>query len=92
MGRGPRRTGHQPVKKVPLPGRGTFKYAGLWDLFQDILFSEQRGSAFPRRKGASHMYEIEFVRGHVEVYLDGAFCFSADTRGEAEREIAQLTA
>ena len=43
-------------------------------------------------KGASHMYEMEFVRGHVEVYLDGAFCFSADTRGEAEREIAQLTA
>lgn len=33
------------------------------------------------------MYEIEFVRGHVEVFLDGAFCFSADTRGEAEREI-----
>jgi len=28
----------------------------------------------------------------MEVYLDGAFCFSADTRGEAEREIAQLTA
>ena len=26
------------------------------------------------------MYEMEFVRGHVEVYLDGAFCFSADTR------------
>ena len=38
------------------------------------------------------MYEIEFVRGHVEVYLDGAFCFSADTRGEAEQELALLTA
>ena len=38
------------------------------------------------------MYEIEFVRGHVEVYLNGAFCFSADTRGEAEREIAELSA
>ena len=38
------------------------------------------------------MYEIEFVRGHVEVYLDGAFCFSADTRGEAEAEIAEMTA
>ena len=50
------------------------------------------GEHIPQRKGASHMYEIEFVRGHVEVYLDGAFCFSADTRGEAEREIAQLTA
>ena len=38
------------------------------------------------------MYEMEFVRGHVEVYLDGTFCFSTDTRGEAEREIEQLTA
>ena len=38
------------------------------------------------------MYELEFVRGHVEVYLDGAFCFSADTRGVAEAEIALLTA
>ena len=43
-------------------------------------------------KGVSQMYEMEFVRGHVEVYLDGAFCFSADTRGEAEREIAEMTA
>lgn len=38
------------------------------------------------------MYEIEFVRGHVEVFLDGAFCFSADTRGEAEKEIAAMSA
>lgn len=38
------------------------------------------------------MYELEFVRGHVEVYLDGEFCFSADTRREAEEEIELLTA
>ena len=38
------------------------------------------------------MYEIESVRGHVEVYLDGVFCFSADSRSEAEREIAELSA
>lgn len=38
------------------------------------------------------MYEIESVRGHVEVYLDGIFCFSADTWGEAEQEIALMTA
>ena len=36
------------------------------------------------------MYEIEFVRGHVEVFLDGAFCFSADTRGEADRKSTRL--
>lgn len=38
------------------------------------------------------MYEIEFVKGHVEVYLDGTFCFSADTRSEAEREIRSAEA
>lgn len=38
------------------------------------------------------MYEIEFVRGHVEVYLDGVFCFSADTWGEAEKEIELMSA
>ncbi len=37
------------------------------------------------------MYELRSVRGHVEVYLYGEFCFSTDTRGEAEAEIAQLT-
>jgi len=39
-----------------------------------------------------NMYELHFVRGHVEVYLNGEFCFSADTRGEAEAEIALLSA
>ena len=38
------------------------------------------------------MYELEFVRGHVEVFLNGVFCFSADTRNEAEAEIALLSA
>ena len=38
------------------------------------------------------MYELEFVRGHVEVFLTGVFCFSADTRSEAEAEIALLSA
>ena len=38
------------------------------------------------------MYELEYVRGHVEVYFDGEFCFSADTLREAEEEIAELSA
>ncbi len=38
------------------------------------------------------MYELKSVRGHVEVYLDGKFCFSADTRGEAEEEIRLMSA
>ena len=38
------------------------------------------------------MYEIESVRGHVEVYLNGEFCFSADTWSEAEAEIALMSA
>ena len=38
------------------------------------------------------MYELKFVRGHVEVYFDGAFCFSADTVSEAEEEIELMSA
>ena len=33
------------------------------------------------------MYDFKFVRGHVEVYLDGKFQFSADNMGEARREL-----
>lgn len=33
------------------------------------------------------MYEFRNVRGHVEVYLDGVFQFSADTNCEARREL-----
>ena len=46
----------------------------------------------PQGKESPVMYEIELVRGHVEVYLDGVFCFSADTRSEAEAEIALMSA
>ncbi len=70
--------------------RGLYS-AVLLDSISGILVSENRGGD-PHLKGVSRMYEMEFVRGHVEVYLDGVFCFSADTRGEAERELAELTA
>ena len=36
------------------------------------------------------MYEICYVRGHVEVFLDGVFQFSADTREEAIRELQRI--
>ena len=36
-------------------------------------------------------YNIVWVRGHVEVYLDGRFCFSADNEREALEEL-ELTA
>ena len=32
-------------------------------------------------------YEIRHVGGHVEVFLDGVFQFSADTMAEALRDI-----
>lgn len=38
------------------------------------------------------MYEFKNVMGHVEVYLDGAFCFSADTIAEAQEEIEEMSA
>lgn len=34
--------------------------------------------------------EIEPVRGHGEVRIDGEFFCSADSRGEAEREIYDI--
>lgn len=36
------------------------------------------------------MYEFRYVRGHIEVYLNGVFQFSADTRKEAEDEIREM--
>lgn len=33
------------------------------------------------------MYELKWVRDHIEVYQGGEFCFSADSRAEAEREL-----
>ena len=33
------------------------------------------------------MFEIKPVKGHYEVYLDGKFFCSADTRPEAESEV-----
>ena len=60
--------------------------------FLSVYCNQKPGENPPQGKERPVMYEIELVRGHVEVYLDGVFCFSADTRGEAEREIAELTA
>ena len=53
---------------------------------------KQGRQQLPKGKERPNMYEIEFVRGHVEVYLDGEFCFSADSRSEAEAEIALMSA
>lgn len=36
------------------------------------------------------MYEYRYVKGHVEVFLDGVFILSADTKGEAYREILEM--
>lgn len=33
------------------------------------------------------MYDFEFVRGHIEVYLNGEFQFSADNMSEAKKEL-----
>lgn len=36
------------------------------------------------------MVEYRSVRGHVEVYIDGVFCISADTMAEAHKEINMM--
>ena len=35
-------------------------------------------------------YDIRWRWGHYEVYRNGSFCFSADTREEALREIEEM--
>lgn len=35
-------------------------------------------------------YEFKYVYGHVEVYLNGKFTFSADTMEEAQKELGSL--
>lgn len=35
------------------------------------------------------MYEFRCVRGHIEVFLDDEFQFSADTMKEARDELAE---
>ena len=35
------------------------------------------------------MFEFRYVRGHVEVFLNGVFQFSADNMTEARRELKQ---
>ncbi len=36
-------------------------------------------------------FELRYVAGHVEVYdAQGEFCFSADTRSEAEEELRDM--
>ena len=46
-------------------------------------------SGYRNQKGVQNMdVTIRYVRGHVEVYTrEGSFLFSADTEGEALREL-----
>ena len=47
------------------------------------------GSPFSKLKSEVKlfMYEFRYVKGHIEVYLDGKFQFSADTMKEAREEL-----
>ena len=36
------------------------------------------------------MYEFRYVRGHIEVFLNGEFQFSADNMKEAREEIFEI--
>ena len=41
----------------------------------------------------TEQFELRYVGGHVEVFdAGGRFCFSADTVGEAQRELRDLAA
>ena len=36
------------------------------------------------------MYTFRYIRGHIEVYKNGIFVLSADTKAEALRELENL--
>jgi len=48
----------------------------------------------PSERSEGHMkdtFELRYTGGHVEVYnSQGEFCFSADTRSEAEEELREM--
>lgn len=64
----------------------------VYGTFFRVYCPQNKGEDSPPRKERPNMYEIKFVYGHVEVFQDGAFCFSADTWGEAEKEIELMSA
>ena len=43
-------------------------------------------------KGEYARFEMKWVRDQIEVFREGVFCFSADNRAEAERELRELAA
>lgn len=63
------------------PNYGTFLLL-YWDHQKERIWSQMM-----------ERFEIRYVGGHVEVYdPSGAFCFSADTKSEAESELQELQA
>lgn len=36
------------------------------------------------------MYEFRYVKGHIEVFLNGKFQFSADTMKEVREELREM--
>ena len=60
-------------------------------LLHRVLRRTCTGTYLERRRNWLMYGDFEFrsVHGHVEVFLDGAFQFSADTREEAVREIRE---
>lgn len=66
-----------PYEKSPVYGTPVMLYSG-----------HRRETNHRTTERGMAMYELKWVRDHIEVYRGGEFCFSADSRAEAERELA----
>lgn len=57
------------------------------NLVLNTLRKRKAAAAWPPSQEEIMLIEYRYVHGHVEVYQNGVFLFSADTKAEAEREI-----
>lgn len=61
---------------------------GVSPLKRISVFSTQKESHLTKEeKGGNLMYEIRWVREHIEVFLNGVFQFSADNMREVYEEL-----
>jgi hypothetical protein len=51
------------------------------------IFNAEKEPSHQRGKGGNLMYEIRWVREHIEVFLNGVFQFSADNMREVYEEL-----
>lgn len=73
------------IRLVKLPPVINMVYNPDNNYIDDIM--ERYGFILDRGLEVGGMYEFRHINGHIEVFLDGEFQFSADTMQEAYSEL-----